>query len=98
MERNRRKKYLLKMKILRLDRRIFLCGNKLKFFKFQPVAHIHAKGEQGNGHFGHYAGVVILDEGVVAPNIDHSTKHIGPPLKNRPGFPGRSLVFGSVRN
>ena len=48
---------------------------KLVIFEFQPVAHVDAKGQQGNGNFGHDAGIVVLNKGVVAADIDDSTEH-----------------------
>ena len=54
---------------------IFLYLRKLVIFKFQPVAYINAKGQQGDGDFGDDAGVVILDISVVAADINNGTKH-----------------------
>lgn len=44
-------------------------------FEFQPVTHINAKGQQGNGDFGDHAGVVVLNKGIVAADINDSTEH-----------------------
>ena len=48
---------------------------KLKILEYQPVAHIHAKWEQGNGHFGHHTGVFIFYKGVIATDINDRTEH-----------------------
>ena len=45
-------------------------------FKFQPIAYIDAKGQQGDGDLGYNAGIIIPDEGIVSANIDHGTEHI----------------------
>ena len=62
-------------------------------FKFQPVAHIGAEGQQGDGDFGDHAGLVVLDEGVITADIHNGTEHNILLLKNRPGNPGRSLFW-----
>ena len=43
--------------------------------KFQLVAHIHPEGEQGDGYLGDHAGVLILDIGVISPDVDDGAKH-----------------------
>ena len=43
--------------------------------EFQHIAHIHAKGEQGNGNLGYDAGVVVFDKGVITPDINDGAKH-----------------------
>ena len=53
----------------------FLCQSEFVIFKFQPVAYINTKGEQGNGDFRDYAGGIILDKGIVTVNINDSTVH-----------------------
>ena len=63
---------------------LYLC--KLVILKFQPVAHINAKGQQSDGNLGNYAGIVIADECVVSPNVDHNAKHILSSLRNPPLF------------
>ena len=67
--------------------------------EFQSVAHVDAEGKQSDGDFGDHAGVVVLDESVIAADINDSTEHIEPPhcqqalpAKIRPWFPrGESL-------
>ena len=50
--------------------------SKFVILELQLIAHIDAKGQQGDGDFGDHAGVVILDEGVVATDVDNGTIHI----------------------
>ena len=52
---------------------LYLC--KFVVFKPQPIAHIDAPGQQGNGYLGDNAGIVILDIGIVAANINNGAKH-----------------------
>ena len=49
--------------------------SKFVIFEFQSVADIDAEGQQGDGNLGNHAGVVILDKGVVAADIDLGTEH-----------------------
>ena len=53
----------------------FSDGSEFVVFEFQLVAHIHAERQQGNGNFGHNAGVLVFHIGVVAADIDDSTDH-----------------------
>ena len=43
-------------------------------FKLQSVAYIDTKWQQGNGNLGDNAGIVILDIGVVTPNINNGAE------------------------
>ena len=49
-------------------------------FKFQPVSHVNAEGQQGDGDLGDDAGVVILNIGVVAADIRDGAEHKIPPF------------------
>ena len=62
---------------------------ELVIFKFQTVAHIHAKGQQGDGNLGNDAGLVILYKRVVTPNIHDGTEHNNLLVKTAPGNRGR---------
>ena len=77
---------------------IFLYLCEFVIFKFQPVAHIGAEGQQGDGDFGDHAGLVVLDEGVITADIHNGTEHNILLLKNRPGGSGAVIVLGNVRN
>ena len=54
---------------------IRLSKRELVVLKFQLIAHIHAEGEKSDGNFGNDAGVLILDIGVIAPDIDDGAEH-----------------------
>ena len=61
--------------------------------EFQSVPHVDAEGQQGDGDFGDHAGVVVLDEGIVAADIDNGAIHSCLLVKIRPWFPrGESLL------
>ena len=53
----------------------FLYLRKFVILKFQHIAQIYAKGEQGNGYLGDNAGVMVFDKCVVTPNIHNGTEH-----------------------
>ena len=53
----------------------FLYLGKFVIFEFKPIANINAKGQQRDGNLGNYAGIVILDIGIIAADIDYSTEH-----------------------
>ena len=53
----------------------FLDLSKFVILEFQFVAYIDAEGQQGDGNFGDHAGVVILDEGIVATDINDGAEH-----------------------
>ena len=55
---------------------LFSYLGKFVIFKFQPIAHIDAKGQQGDGNFGDYTGIVILDIGIVTTDINNGAEHI----------------------
>ena len=59
-----------------MSQRILLCKSKLKIFKFQLIAHIHAKGEQCDGDLGNYACLIVFDKGIVSPDINDGTDHV----------------------
>ena len=50
-----------------------LQHSKLVIFKFQLIANICAKGQQGDGDLGDHAGVLILDIGIVTADVDDGT-------------------------
>ena len=52
---------------------------EFKIFKFQPIADIDAKGQQGDGHLGDHTAFIVFHEGVVTANVNDSTKHIDSP-------------------
>ena len=54
---------------------INLYYSKFVILEFQLVAHVDAEGQQGDGDFGDNAGVVVLDEGIVAADVDDSAEH-----------------------
>ena len=54
---------------------LLLYLRKFVMFKFQPVTHVNAIGQQCNGNLGNNTGIVIFDIGIVTANIDHSTEH-----------------------
>lgn len=58
----------------------FLDAFEFVILEFQLIAHVDAEGQQGDGHFGDYAGVVVLDEGIVTPDVDDGAEHGCPPL------------------
>ena len=53
----------------------FLYTDKFPAVKFQFIAHIDAKGQQGDGYLGYHAGIVIFDEGIVPANVNYRTEH-----------------------
>ena len=54
---------------------VFLCHCELKILEDQLIAHIGAKGQQRNGHLGNDSGLVVLDKGLIAANINDGTPH-----------------------
>ena len=52
-----------------------LNGGEFVIFEFQTVAHVDAEGQQGDGHLGDHAGIVVLDEGIVAADVDNGAEH-----------------------
>ena len=54
---------------------VFLYIHEFVVFKFELVAHVTAKGQQGDGDFGDYASVVITDEGIVPADVNDGAKH-----------------------
>ena len=60
---------------MRFASALFSYPGKFVIFKFEPVAHINAEGQQGDGNLGDNAGIVILDKGVVTANINNSAEH-----------------------
>ena len=54
-------------------------------FESQLIAHIYAEGEQSDGDFGHDAGILIPDIGIIASDIDDSADHnLTPVDEDRP--------------
>ena len=53
----------------------FLYLREFEIFKFQPIAHIRTEREQRDGNFGDNACGIVLDKGIIAPNINDGTKH-----------------------
>ena len=71
-------------------RRDFLYGSKFVVFKPQATAHIDVIRQKRQRHLGFYAGVVILDGGIVSENIDHCAEHIAS-YENRPRISGGGI-------
>ena len=57
----------------KIHRLLNLC--EFVIFEFQPIAHVDAKGQQGNGNLGNYAGIIIFQKRVISPDINDGTKH-----------------------
>ena len=53
----------------------YLYSFKFPFVEFKAVANINSKWEQCDGDFGDNSGIVVFDEGIVATNVNNSTKH-----------------------
>lgn len=64
------------MKPLIVRSAVFLYLCKFVIFEFEPVAHIHPEGQQGDGDFGNNAGVLIFDVGVITADINDGTDHV----------------------
>ena len=54
---------------------VLLYHCELEVLKFQPVADVSAEGEKGDGHFRDNAGIVVLNKGVIATDINDGTAH-----------------------
>ena len=65
---------------------LLYCG-KFVVFEFQPVTHIDAERQQGDGYFADHASAVVFDIGVISADIDYSAKHMYL-FKNPPLIPG----------
>ncbi len=52
-----------------------LDSSKFVVFKFETVAHVHAKGQQSNGNLGNNAGVIVLHIGVISTDVGYSAEH-----------------------
>ena len=77
----------------------FLRKGEFVVLKNQTISGVHTEGEQGNGNFGNDSGIVILDEGIVTPDVNDGAEHFVLLLENRPGLTGRALVcLEDVRN
>ena len=74
---------------------LLLCHSKFEILENQLITHISAEGQQGNGDFGNDAGFIILDIGVVAPDINDRAAHSVTPFRKPPLFPG-AVVIGEV--
>lgn len=58
------------------DQRLSSYLGKFVIFKFQPVTHINAKRQQGNGYLRDNTCCIILDKGIVTTDINNGTKHL----------------------
>jgi len=55
-----------------------LYFGEFEILEFQAIAHVGAEGEQGNGDLGDHSGVIVLNIGVVASDINDGTEHRAP--------------------
>jgi hypothetical protein len=74
------------------SQRFFLYLRKFVVFEFQPVAHIDAEGQQGDGDFAFHPGIPVADGGIVATDVNNGTDHFYL-LKNPPLLPGAGKKF-----